>query len=217
MASHIPSTHKWHGFRYVQAGNKCYLSAGVATCIKFRVSRTSEFFFSNCQLPHCTSYRVTSRHYPYFVQDRQDATTNNSHCFTRRSQVRPQCGFIGRSPYTVQHLYYKFSTTVLLPPSYYYSHCSLSFSLVLPRSPRLHLISCLYSRRFTYINIGKVEQLLILPTHKLIYSLGLILMYIYVNPQVSSSTEVKSLLRTQERDLTGTSFPCWTLSTKINR
>ena len=29
MASGIPSTHKGHGFRYVQAGNTCYLRAGA--------------------------------------------------------------------------------------------------------------------------------------------------------------------------------------------
>lgn len=40
--------------------------------------------------PKCTSHRVTSRHYPYFTQD---VTTNNSRCFTRRSQVRTHCGF----------------------------------------------------------------------------------------------------------------------------
>ena len=49
MASHIPSTHKGHGFRYVQADNKCYLRAGAATCIEFKVnfdlSGTSEFFY----------------------------------------------------------------------------------------------------------------------------------------------------------------------------
>ena len=43
-ASHIPSTHKGHGFRDVQA--ECYLSAGAATCVEFKV-RTSEL-----QLPH---------------------------------------------------------------------------------------------------------------------------------------------------------------------
>ena len=63
--------------------------------------------------PKCTSYRVTSIHYPYFVQDRPGATTSNSHCFTRRSQVRPQCGFISRSLYTLQRLYYNYSATVL--------------------------------------------------------------------------------------------------------
>ena len=61
MASHIHSTHKGHGFRYAQADNKCYLTAGVAICIEFKVSidlsRTSEFFFqiANCHmvtLPH---------------------------------------------------------------------------------------------------------------------------------------------------------------------
>ena len=36
MTSHIPSTHKGHGFRYVQAGNKYYLRA--ATCIELKVS-----------------------------------------------------------------------------------------------------------------------------------------------------------------------------------
>ena len=36
MASSIPSTHKGHGFRYVQAGNKCYLRAGAAVCIEFK-------------------------------------------------------------------------------------------------------------------------------------------------------------------------------------
>ena len=56
---HIPSTHKGHHFRYVQAGNKCYLRAGAAACSEFKVSsshptmqfdlsRTSESFF---QLP----------------------------------------------------------------------------------------------------------------------------------------------------------------------
>ena len=55
MASHIPSTHNGHGFRYMQADNECYLRAGAATCIEFKVSlshllefdlsRTSEFFF----------------------------------------------------------------------------------------------------------------------------------------------------------------------------
>ena len=38
LASHIFSTHKGRGFRYVQADNKCYLSAGAATCIEFKVS-----------------------------------------------------------------------------------------------------------------------------------------------------------------------------------
>ena len=41
VASHIPSRHKGHGFRYVQTGNKCYLRAKLqpvlnsklATCI----------------------------------------------------------------------------------------------------------------------------------------------------------------------------------------
>ena len=49
IASNIPNTHKGHGFRCVQAGNKFYLRAGAATCIEFKVSfelsRTSEFFF----------------------------------------------------------------------------------------------------------------------------------------------------------------------------
>ena len=48
MASHIPSTHKGHGFRYEQADNKCDLRAGAATCIEFKVnfdlSQSSEFF-----------------------------------------------------------------------------------------------------------------------------------------------------------------------------
>ena len=38
MVSSIPSTHKGHGFRYGQAGNKCFLRAGAATCIEFKVS-----------------------------------------------------------------------------------------------------------------------------------------------------------------------------------
>ena len=38
LASHIFSTHKGRGFRYVQADNKCYLSARAATCIEFKVS-----------------------------------------------------------------------------------------------------------------------------------------------------------------------------------
>ena len=85
----------------------------------------------SCRIYH----RVTSRHFPYFVQDCQDATTNNSHCFTRRSRARPQCGFIGRSPYTVQHLYYNYSiytTTTLLQ---FFYHSPTTTPIVLSHSP----------------------------------------------------------------------------------
>ena len=64
MASLIPSTHKGHGFRYVQAGNTCYLRAGAATCIEFKVSRTSEFFFQIANY-----HMVTLPHRP-FVQEK---------------------------------------------------------------------------------------------------------------------------------------------------
>ena len=96
-------------------------------------------------LSTCISYRVTSRHHPYFVQDRQDATTNNSHCFTRRYQVRPQCGFISRRPYTLQHLYYNYSTTVLL-----------QFSCNYPTS-----IPLLSSTQRSYIHITIINKLIL--------------------------------------------------------
>ena len=38
MVSHIPSTHKGHGFRYVQAGKKKCVRAGAATYIEFNLS-----------------------------------------------------------------------------------------------------------------------------------------------------------------------------------
>ena len=77
MASHIHSTHKGHGFRYAQADNTCYLTAGVAICIEFKVSidlsRTSEFFF---QIANC--HMVTLPHRP-FVQIWTNVLTSDLH------------------------------------------------------------------------------------------------------------------------------------------
>ena len=95
------------------------------------------------------NYRVTSSHFPYFAQDRQDATTNNSHCFTKIPQGRPQCGFINRSPYTLQHLCYNYSTASL-PQLSYTSPTTL---------PQLDLIRCRYSKHFTYIDIKLISAI----------------------------------------------------------
>ena len=75
------------------------------------------------------------------VRTRQRIT----HCFTTRSQIRPQCSFISRSPYTLHYLDYNYSTTVLLQLSYSY-HAVLIL---------LDLICCLFSKGFIY-NIIKL-------------------------------------------------------------